>query len=267
MGYFNFNFKKESGINKKNNSISLSLSGGGARGAIHIGVLQALWENNIKIEAIAGVSIGAIIGAFFSAGVQPLQMKKIMETQSFTKLFHFSWNKKGLLKMDILYDIMDKYIPDVNFDNLKIPFHAGLSNLDTGQFEIMNSGNLKKAVAASSSIPVIFEPVLINEHNYVDGGLFNNMPVEPLLNTNSFVLGIHVNNFKPSDELTFITVAERVFTLVILNNAKENFKKCDYLINPFLEKDYGLLDFKYTDILFNIGYVEGLKFVELWKTN
>jgi len=231
-------------------------------GAIHIGVLQALVENNIKIDAIAGTSIGSIIGSFFCGGVPPKKMLEILKTQSFGKIFYFSWNKKGLLKMERLYSLMEEYLPHNSFEALKIPFYACVSNIDTGEYEIMNSGELHKAVAASASIPVIFEPVEINGYNYVDGGLFNNLPVDPLLGKDSFIVGVHTNNYKPDPELSLITVAERVFTLVILNNTKKSFEKCDYLINPFLENDYGLLDFDHTEELYKTGYKAGMEFIK-----
>ena len=90
-------------------SIALVLSGGGARGAIEIGVLQALYEHNVKVEAISGTSIGAIIGVFYSAGVPPLEMKKIMDSQRFIKIFHFAWSKKGLMSMNELLRMFKKY--------------------------------------------------------------------------------------------------------------------------------------------------------------
>jgi NTE family protein len=247
-------------------SVSLSLSGGGARGSVHIGVLQALYENNIRVDAIAGTSIGSIIGAFYCAGIAPLRMKEIMKAQSFTRIFHFSWSKKGLMKMEALCDILKEHIPENSFESLKIPLFVGVSNLDKGVFEIIDRGELFRTVAASASIPVVFEPVEINGSNYVDGGLFNNMPVDPLTGKDSYVVGIHVNNFKPAEVLNLITVAERVFTLVILKNTEESFKKCDYVINPFLDKDYGMLDFKEADSLFDIGYKAGTAFVEKFKT-
>ncbi len=255
-------WKKDTG---KPSSISLALSGGGARGAIQLGVLQALQEENIQIDAIAGTSIGSIVGAFFCAGVSPLEMKTLMKTQSFKKIFHFSWGKKGLLKMERLYELMQQYMPDNDFKKLKIPFYACVSNLDLGRHEVLDSGDLHKAVAASASIPVIFEPVEINGYHYVDGGLFCNMPASPLVQKDSFVVGVHVNNYKPAEELNIITVAERVFTLVILENAKKSFELCDYLINPFLDRDYGLLDFKNTDVLYDIGYESGKEFVHAFR--
>ena len=256
-------FIKRNKKEKPHQSISLALSGGGARGAIHVGVIQALVENNIKIDAIAGTSIGSIVGAFFCGGVPPEKMLEILKTQSFSKLFHFSWNKKGLLKMERLYKIMEDYLPANSFEELKIPFYACVSNIDKGRHEIISTGNLHTAVAASASIPVIFEPVEINGDNYVDGGLFCNLPVKPLTeNNNSYILGVHVNNLKPPEELNFIAVAERVFTLVIFENARKYFEKCNYLINPFLEDDYGLLDFGNIEKLYTIGYNEGVKFIE-----
>jgi len=244
------------------NSVSLVLSGGGARGAIHLGVLQALDEYNIKVEAIAGTSIGSIIGAFYSAGITPLQMKKIMESRGFIKMFHFSWNKKGLLTMKDLYRMFEKYHPDKSFSSLNIPFYSCASNLDTNRCEIFHDGDLHKAVAASASIPVLFQPVEMNGCHYIDGGLYNNFPVEPLLKKHSNILGIHINNNKQPDEYNVFAIAERIFTAVVQQNVVRKMNKCDFLINPFLEKRYGIIDFRNTEELFEIGYKEGVDFVK-----
>jgi len=249
-------FKKETSAH-----IALVLSGGGARGAIHLGVLQALIENEIEIKAIAGTSIGSIIGAFFAAGVSPLEMKKIMAGQNFIKIFHFSWNSKGLLTMERLYELLEKHIGNDSFDALSVPFYVCASNLDTGTYDIFHKGLLYKAVAASASIPILFEPVEINGFHYIDGGLFNNLPVEPLLKKYDNILGVHVNNYEPSHELNMKAIAERIFTLVIQQNVVSNLKKCDYVINPRLKVPYSIIDFSKTDVLYQIGYEAGIEFI------
>ena len=243
-------------------SVAIVLSGGGARGAIQLGVLQALDEYNIKVEAIAGTSIGSIIGAFYSAGITPMMMKKIMADQGFAKMFHFSWNKKGLLTMKDLYKTFNKYHPEKSFSSLNIPFYACASNLDTNRCEIFNEGDLHKAVAASASIPVLFQPVELNGYHYIDGGLYNNFPIEPLLKKYSNILGIHVNNIKQPDEYNVFAIAERIFTAVVQQNVKRKMTKCDFLINPVLENKYGIIDFRNTEELFEIGYKEGVDFVK-----
>jgi len=248
--------------NKPVNSVALVFSGGGARGAIQLGVLQALDEHNIKVEAISGTSIGAIIGAFYSAGIPPVKMKEIMGSQRFAKIFHLSWNKRGLLSMDELLKTFAKYHPDKRFESLNIPFYACASNLDTKQCEIFNSGDLHQSVAASASIPVLFQPVVMNGYHYIDGGLYNNFPIEPLLHKYTFILGVHINNYRQPDDYNVFAIAERVFTAVVQQNVDRKMKKCDYAINPHLENRYGIIDFRKTDELFEIGYREGLEFVQ-----
>lgn len=253
-------------LNPPIKGVALVLSGGGARGVIHLGVLQALDENNIKVEAISGTSMGAIIGALYCSGVSPIEIKSIMKSKKFASVFHLSWNRRGLLAMTRLIKTISDFIPTNEFDSLKIPFYCCVSNLDTGKYEIIESGNLTKAVSASASIPVLFEPVEINDQHYVDGGLFNNLPVEPLINNYKNILGVHVNNYKPSRAKNIRNVAERVFNLVSKQNVDPNLIKCDYTINPVLDKAYNVLDFSNTNLLFDLGYKEGIKFIEKYKT-
>lgn len=250
------------------NSVAVVLSGGGARGAIEVGVLQALNEYNIKVEAVSGTSIGAIVGAFYCAGIKPLEMKKIMKSQRFTKLFHFAWSKKGLLSMSELHRLFKKYEIGESFDSLKIPFFACASNLEKESEEIFHSGNLHQAVVASASIPLLFEPKIINNYHYIDGGLYNNFPIEALIDDYSYILGVHVNNFNHPKDYNAMAIAERVFSAVIKNNVKKKLILCDYLINPFLDDRVGIVDFGTTDKLFEIGYNEGVKFIksELYKS-
>ncbi len=242
-------------------SVSMVLSGGGARGVIHLGILQAFDEHQIKVEAISGSSMGAIVGALYCAGISPTEIKMLMKSKKFANTFRLSWNKKGLLSMTRLRKTLNKFIPINEFKTLKIPFYCCVSNLDTGKYEIINTGNLEKAVSASASIPILFEPVEINGQHYVDGGLFNNLPVEPLKNTYKNIIGVHVNNYKYSSAHNIRTVAERVLNLVSKQSVETNFKYCDYIINPYLVKSFRTLDFRHTNSLFDIGYKEGLKFI------
>ena len=243
-------------------SVSLALSGGGARGVIHLGVLQALDENRIKIDAVSGTSIGAIIGALFCAGLSPVDIKKLIGSNSFRKIFHLSWSNNGMLNMDKMIKLLSKFIPKNSFDALNIPFYCCVSNLNKGNYEIINRGNLYKAVAASASIPIIFEPVNITDEFYVDGGLFNNLPTEPLIENYNNIIGVHVNNYQPSEEHNIKTSAERIVSLVIKRNVTLNLKQCDFVIDPFVSKHIGVLDFSDTEFLFNLGYKEAIKLIE-----
>lgn len=253
-------------LNPSIKSVALVLSGGGARGVIHLGVLQALDENNIKVKAISGTSMGAIIGALYCSGVSPTEIKSIMKSKKFVSIFNLSWNRRGLLAMTRLIKTISDFIPINEFESLKIPFYCCVSNLETGKYEIIKSGNLTEAVSASASIPILFEPVEINNQQYVDGGLFNNLPVEPLINNYKNILGVNVNNYKASRAKNIRSVAERVFNLVSNQSVDPNLTKCDYTINPMLDKAYNVLDFSNTNLLFDIGYNEGIKFIEKYKS-
>jgi len=247
---------------KKISRVALALSGGGARGAIHLGVLQALDENEIKVEAISGASIGSLIGVLYCSGYSPIEIKSIMNTRSFQKVFNLSWNSKGLLNMDNLIKILSKLVPKNSFDSLKIPFYSCVSNLDKGNSEILNSGNLYKSVAASASIPIVFEPISINGNDYIDGGLFNNLPVDPLVNKYDIIIGVHVNNYKPSKKKDMNSSAEKVFTHVIKKNVKPQLNKCNFILEPYISKNIGVLDFNSTDFLFELGYKDAKKLIE-----
>ncbi|MEN8137387.1 MAG: patatin-like phospholipase family protein [Bacteroidota bacterium] len=248
--------------NNKVKSVSLALSGGGARGAIHLGVLKAFDENNIKIDAVSGTSIGAIIGALYCAGNSPDYIKTFTNTKSFKKIFAFSLNNKGLLKMDKMIKLLSTLIPENDFDKLKTPFYSCVSNLDEGTFEILENGDLYKSIVASASIPIVFEPVTIKGKSYIDGGLFNNLPVDPLINKKCKIIGVHVNNYKPSEKENMLSSAERIFTQIIKSNVKPQLKKCDYIIEPYISKHIGVLNFNKTDLLFEIGYKEAKKLIK-----
>lgn len=256
------NFGQQENLNiKKLDEVVVALSGGGARGAIHLGVLQAFDDHNISVKAISGSSIGSIIGALYCAGYSPLKIKSFMNSKAFLKVFSLSIKKQGLLQMNKLIKLLSSFIPENDFNTLKIPFYSCVSNLEGGYFEILSQGNLYKSIVASASIPIIFEPVLINDQYYIDGGLFNNLPVEPLLSLTNIV-GVHVNNYKPSDEMNMASSAEKIFTHVIRSNVKPQLEKCDFVIEPYISKHIGVLDFSQTNFLFDLGYKSGLDLIE-----
>lgn len=242
--------------------IALVLSGGGSRGAIQLGVLHAFDEYNIKIDAISGTSIGAIIGSLYCAGVKPIVVKELMESNSFVNIFHPSWNLKGLMNMKKLYNVLEEYIPNDNFNSLKIPMHICVSNINTNKYEIFNKGRLFDKIAASASIPVVFEPVKIDDDYYVDGGLINNLPIDPFIGKYKTIIGININKHKNREKHNMWIMAQRIIDLVIIQNSEPNFDKCDYLINPFINFEHNILNFNNTDKFFELGYAEGLNFVK-----
>ena len=244
-------------------NVSLVLSGGGARGAMHIGVLKALEEHHIIIEAISGTSMGAIIGVLYCQGLSPDEILKILNNNSFFNLFKYNREKGGFLSMQRIKSIFEKYIPHNDFNQLKIPFYCCATNLDSGEYEIFSSGDLHNSVIASASIPIVFQPTKINDKLYIDGGLFNNLPIQPLIEKGyKNIIGVHADNYKHSDKNDTYAVAEKVFANILKHNVRPNLAKCDYVIEPRLKNHYSTLNFKKINELFEIGYQEGKKLIE-----
>jgi NTE family protein len=168
----------------KRPKIALVLSGGGARGIAHIGVLRAICKEHIPIDLVVGTSVGSIVGAFYCANVP---FEKMYDIANKTNLGTFS-NINYISIMDMLLtdelfsnDKLEKYINEnignVKFDELKIPLVCVATDLNTGERILLREGSVASAARASSTIPGIFKPIEYMQRYLVDGGLTENIPV------------------------------------------------------------------------------------------
>ena len=243
------------------NSFALSLSGGGARGIFHAGFLQALDEANLKPEAIAGASMGAIVGAFYAAGVSPREMLKAIKTPN---LMHFrSWIglKGGIGSMAVMREQLFITTGFDNFEQLSVPLTVSVTNINTGKNELISSGNLLDAVAASASIPIIFVPVKIGNHYYLDGGLTINMPAKCLEKKGRPIIGLDCNYLEENDldYSSLMPVIERTLRIAANYAMHDQIKACTIYISSEKMKDYHTFDFEKANEIFDIGYASGLK--------
>jgi NTE family protein len=243
-------------MNAKMPEFGLVLSGGGARGLAHIGVIAALEEHGISPGVISGTSMGAIVGALYAGGVSTEDMLKLATDKKLHNLFKWSMPKHGgMLTLNLLKEAMKYYLPEDSFASLKKQLYITVSNISEGRAEVFSSGELYRVVIASASIPVVFEPQVINGETYVDGGLFNDLPVEPIVGKCEKIIASHVNYIGPHPDLTSIkAIAERVYRLAIYQHVERNFHKCDYIIDPPELRQHGVFEFKHVDRLFEIGY-------------
>lgn len=241
----------------------LSLSGGGARGIIHIGVLQAFEEKGFKPVCVSGTSIGAIVGALYASGMKPEKMMELISDRGFLKMFSLKASFSGFLEMSYLKKVLQEHLPET-FEELNLPFSAAATNLSRHESVIFNSGSLHQAIIASASIPVLFAPVDIDDEKYVDGGVIDNLPSAICRDHCDKVLGVEVNfgNFTP-DLKNMKNVAIEVFYIMLNNNSLKGIEECDSLIRPKLNSEFQMLDFTKSEKLFNIGREEGLKWLEL----
>lgn len=165
------------------NGIGLVLSGGGARGLAHIGVLKALERENIPITHIAGTSMGGVISAMYAAGWDAESLERealrMTELRELIKLIDIRPPRRGLLAGQNVREYLARFIdPESTFEDLKIPTALKAVDLNTGKQVNLRSGNLLDAVLATSAFPGIFPHVKIGEHYLVDGGVLNNLPLD-----------------------------------------------------------------------------------------
>lgn len=220
-----------------------------------MGVIAALFERGIKPDVISGVSAGAIVGAFIAAGKSPEEVLEIFKRGWFFQYTKIHFPVDGLLKLDGVKEIIQKEIEVDNIEDLKIPFYICVSNLNKGTVEYRHSGLLGKTVLASSSIPVLFAPVKLGRYSYVDGGLMDNIPVEPIKNDCEQVIVSNISPINPTAKMkNLMQIALRTVYMSVNQNLEEIKKKADYYIEPKEIDKYEMFLLKYADELFETGY-------------
>lgn len=169
----------------KRNTVALSLGGGGARGYAHIGAIREIESRGLEITAIAGTSMGAVVGAIYAAG-------KLDEFEKWARkltaldvvgLMDFSVGKAGAIRAERILNVVDSLLEGVQIEDLPIPFTAVATDLLENKEVLFQSGPATLALRASVAIPGVITPVMINGQLLADGGMVNPVPVAPLANS------------------------------------------------------------------------------------
>jgi NTE family protein len=240
---------------KKKFKNALVLSGGGARGFAHLGAIMALEEKGIKPDIIAGVSAGSIVGAFYAAGYEPEKLFDYFKKKGLFSLSKFNVPTTGLLSLAGLELEIREKIAQENIEELPTPLLVGLSNFSLGRMEYHMHGNIALKVRASSSIPVLFTPVKIGEHWYVDGGLYDNLPIRPLREHCERIVAVNVNPINEVHKFRNLKeVAIRTFHLTVDARVQDIKSLADILIEPLELAHFDILDSSRAKEMFEIGY-------------
>ena len=235
--------------------IGLVLSGGGARGIAHLGVIKALQEQGIDICRLSGTSAGAIAGALTATGYSPDESLKIIESSSFMRHLRPAWTRMGLLRIDTAIELYRRYVPADSFEALHIPLHVAAVDLNAGELVIFEQGELIRPVLASCCLPGIFEPMLINKKQYIDGGVLNNLPIEPLEGQVDYIIGSHCNPFPAHKPIRTVRgVIERSMVLSVQSKTRERLAKCQYVIEPPSLVNYSVSASSQARDIFQAGY-------------
>lgn len=235
---------------------ALVLSGGGFRGLAHVGVIRALEEFDLVPDIISGTSAGAIVGALYAKGYSSDIMLKFFEEIQLFSIQNYARGKPGWVDSEKFNAYFLEYFPDNDFNSLQKKLFVTAVNLLNGNLHIIEDGPLVPALMASAAFPGIIAPVQMNSGYFVDGGVLNNFPVEPVLWANR-IIGSSVNGFEQLDSNGFQTsfqVLERVFKIMTSHESRIKFSKCNLMFEiPNLE---AYQTFRQKDLtkLVKIGY-------------
>ena len=281
--------------------IGLVLSGGGARGAAHLGVLKVLEENQIPVDVIAGTSFGALVGGLYASGYSADELTEILEDidwqtvlsteaprnqRSFRRkgdddgfLIQFRLGIKqnklqlpsGLImpnNLRLMLRGLSKNVANVrDFDKLAMPFRAVATDLETGAAVVLGSGDLASAMVASMAVPALFPPVELNGKLLVDGGVSNNIPIDVARSLGAdIVIVVDISTpMKKKDDITSFTSVINQLTLIMTNSnaAKQlsTLHEQDVVIRPDIT-DIGLVDFDRTAEVVPKGEIAALEVIE-----
>ena len=177
--------------------VALVLSSGGPRGWAYIGAIEELVSRGYNITSVAGTSIGSLIGGIYAAG----RLEEVkdwlfcLDAWKVFRLMDISISKNHLVKGDKVIDALKEIVPDVNIEDLAIPYRAVAADLYTGEEVVFDRGPLFDAVRASISIPSLFRPVKYGYRTLVDGGIVNTMPLDKAVrNGNDILVAFDVND-------------------------------------------------------------------------
>lgn len=240
--------------------VGIVLSGGGIRGIAHLGVLQALTEAGIKIDMISGTSAGSIVGSLYAQGHQPYD---IYQTFMKTRLYKFlrpAFGNPGFLSLDQTRPLFLEFLPHDSFENLKIPMVIAVTNFSRGHLVYLSKGKLIEAIHASSSIPGVFKPIIIDGEMYIDGGVLNNFPIEPLKAECDFIIGSSCNHLTPVKEMKNIRqLFQRAAIMSINADMEMKCQQLDVLIEPEGMGATSVFDVKKTEEIYWLSYDAALR--------
>jgi len=260
--------KKELGRKK----VGLALGGGASKGLAHIGVIRALQEFNIPIDYIAGTSMGALVGGWYAMNgdidsvegiLNDLKKKNNNLLKEIVKR-----NGKPLLKDRSILNIIDRQFGDFKIEDCKIPFSAVATDVKNGAEVIIRSGKIASAIKASAAIPIVFDPVKIDDHLLIDGGFINPVPANVVRDMGAdVVIAVDVSTHWfdmssfPSGALKWrniYSVFNALLSVLDYQISREILKKADIVVKPPV-LGFELFDFKSTGHIIRTGYIETRK--------
>ncbi|WP_329904695.1 patatin-like phospholipase family protein [Porphyromonas pogonae] len=247
----------------KRYQLGLALSGGSAKGFAHLGVLKYLEEIGRKPDVISGTSSGALIAAFYADGHTPDNIVELLSRKGFMAMTNFQIPQGGMFSTRNFHVYLESNLKHKRIEDLNIPLYIPVTDLDHGKCKVFSSGSLVDIVVASCSIPVLFNPVIIDGIHYVDGGLYKNFPVSiirPLCDT---VIGVNLGlDPSPIYKKSLLSIADRCFQFIFQQNAQNDRQLCDILLESPDITGYSMFEINSARGIMQLGYEMAKKCIE-----
>ena len=214
--------------------IALALGGGAARGFAHVGVIKALEAQGIVPDIIVGTSAGSVVGALYAAGYNGFEIQQMSMEMDESQVSDWSMPNRGVIKGEALQDFINHAVKQRTLEKMTKTFAVVATDLHSGEMIVFRSGNTGMAVRASSAVPGVFQPVSINGHEYVDGGLVSPVPVRVARALGAdFVIAVDISD-KPLNNKTesSIDVLLQTFNIMGQSISRNELAEADIVIRP-----------------------------------
>ena len=243
--------------------VNLVLSGGAARGIAHIGVIKALEELDFEINAVSGVSAGALVGAFYCSGYTQEEMLKIIKSKEWLRYLKPVFPKLGLISLREASRFLSKKLP-ADIKDTKKKLFIGAVDIKSGNTIYFDEGALVPILLGSCALPGIFEPVKYKEYLLIDGGITNNLPVEPVLPLEGLIVGVNVNPSVSIEKVNSIfQIIVRSFLLAVRSNVDKRKELCHIIIEPDLN-NYSLFSITKVEEIYRMGYKKTMEIMKAY---
>jgi NTE family protein len=284
---------------QKQPKIGLVLSGGGAKGFAHVGVLKEIDKAGIQLDYIGGTSMGAIVGGLYAAGYSADQIETIIKETDFSSLirdllprnsetfFEKEYGEKTMITLpvkrgviglpkaiskgqnvlNLLMELFDSLDGNQDFSKLSVPFFCIATDVETGGQVLLEKGSLPLALRASGSFPTLLNPVVLGGKLLVDGGIANNFPVSVMKAKGmDIVIGVDVEGklYKKDKLNSAIAILNQIMSYQMYNKTKKEKEKIDVYIHPDIS-NYTVVDFDKKDEILKIGIDEAAKYTDVFK--
>jgi len=235
--------------------IGLALGGGAVLGGAHIGVLRALDEAEIPIHFVAGTSVGALIGALYAGGLSWREMESMALDMNWFDVSRVRLSRFGLLSNRKIGNIVKEHLGEMGFADTRIPLAMVATDISSGEKVVLHSGDLARAVMASTCVPGVFVPVEIDGRMLVDGGVVENVPLSPLQEMGAgYILGVDLNaKIECRRPRNIVEVLLKTFDFMLLNATRLQTERADYMIAPDLSR-FNMINTYRIGELIDVGY-------------